>query len=254
MRTLVPARALSPHPKSWVAFTLIELLVVIAIIAILAAMLLPALTKAKEQALRSACKSNQHQLGLAIQMYGNVNNDKVMDMTNAPVITFPGAPVPGAWPWDVPTVFLDRMIENGCSRNVFYDPGYAAWNTDDTWNFAMLFEGQNPPTFRITGFVWLLNGIHQIPPNIYTPKTLAGDGIHRPALTEQVVDVVISYPARQNYMSIPIGGLPAKDVQRTTHLVGSRPAGGDILFLDSHVEWRPYKKMTNAFSSPLFEF
>ena len=110
----------APQSRGVIAFTLIELLVVIAIIVILAALLLPALARAKSKAQQTACLNNLRQIGIATIMYLGDNSGK-----------YPGCysivpEVYAIWP-------VRLFSQVGTNRALFYCPAArpdSAWNTN----------------------------------------------------------------------------------------------------------------------------
>lgn len=250
----------SADQRSFGAFTLIELLVVIAIIAILAALLLPALTRAREAGRRAACKSNLHQQGIALQVYAQENNNLLPDLKFPPF----APPKPpgmekssGYWAWDIATNFVDEIIRCGGSRSIFYCPSYPEWNCDETWEFGTYGNNNNAGKtdggFRILGYNYLLpgagmnipSGPTRVESRFWKTNSIGIPGKLNPADAEVVVDVIVQDQKTASWAAVTsVGGLPKEIVQRTSHMNGAIPAGANILFIDGHAEWRKFRDMT----------
>jgi len=153
-------------------FTLIELLVVIAIIAILAAMLLPALSKAKSKALTIQCLGNLKQLGICWHMYAHENNDVLVPNNS---VNNNGTIIPGvSWALAEPTapnVQNGMLFEHNKSLGIYQCPAdHSTLTNAGAPNDFGDPSGRTPgpPRARSYNMSLSVNGYPDYDPTIYT--------------------------------------------------------------------------------------
>ena len=194
--------------KSPRAFTLIELLVVIAIIALLVSILLPSLSRAKELAKRSVCSSGLRNIGTAMVMYAEDNEEKYPPYTTT------------HWPNG------DFSYDIGDPGNM-YSPGFLVLEPNYVSASSVFFC---PSQYRTAEIHWPSGTPRYTAGYCYWANYISGP------LTEDIIATTLSSAPD----TVMVSDTMVRDdyPSWSAHSENGQFAGGNILFNDSHVEWR----------------
>ena len=254
---MTPSRAVHCRPGwSRRGFTLIELLVVIAIIAILAALLLPALSRAKARADSAVCKSNPHQWGLGLQMYADDHEfypqfgpNSSIPTEETPVRWFNDALFPythANWPDTLTTTNV--FVHQNPSDGIHVCPGYFriggvyagplfgayAYNGSGLWDDEGAWSGASGHGYRLG-----LPGAR--PTTLAQPSQMIGMGdagfLFKAGYTEYAMWGQGAYFAYLDAVGAPV---PAQGMTHDVLAAMHRRHLGrwNVLFADGHVENR----------------
>jgi len=239
---------------------LIELLVVIAIIAILAALLLPALSQAKEKAQRLTSLNNERQMYIPLHIVADDNRDKLPSLTG------------GNWCWDVAGSVTSVMLNNGCQKKTFYCPSTQPNYTDkenfldptpnSLWSFGFPPGTAEDSTtaFHITGYAFAFGGTGSKLNVRYQNATILAE-IHKTSPTTSfmdnvadrvlIADVILSggnsYPASpaEPFQNI-VGGFYKAHLSAHLNNKGM-PRGSNEAFKDGHAQWKKFNSPPAGF-------
>lgn len=226
-----------PKLNSAQGFTLIELLVVIAIIAILAAILFPVFSRARENARRTSCLSNMKQIGIGIMQYtqdyderyprfwGGIgaddryaNPDDIETDTGKPGGVFLVAPNPGGAAAHYRT-WMDFVYPYVKNVQIFICPSRGQERT--TYGYSVAFSGYSNYTSQFGG------------PDIRSTPISAASVTH-----SAEVMVVVEYTSPYNYTTDPYN-VYSNAINTTNDIVTPHLEGGTAAYADGHAKWRP---------------
>jgi len=244
---MTPIGSMTSSKDRKAAFTLIELLVVIAIIAVLAAVLLPALAGAKERAYRANCMSNVRQIGMAVHNYALENKDYVPMHQNG-----------GPWLWDVDIHTANAMMSGTADgttppvaqRKILYCPGIQTNVKEDNnslwppartlpiigYSWLGQLAGDTTGVTKATGTLTPTGGRH------FVTKIINPSSRYNLSSTELVADAVPSNgdSVAANFMTVPTTSMGLAGYIHGGHMNKNVPAGDNVLFLDGHAQWRNF--------------